>query len=179
MPYATVYESFDIEERVDGVTYLGDAQDMSAIASAQYDALLASELLEHLPCPEAALSEFARVMRPGGVLILTVPFLSRLHEEPHDYFRYTEHGLRLLLRRHGFLVGEIVPIGSVFGFVGHQISSALVIGTWRLPIVRELVWLLNGALVVLPCRLLDKLSGLSRKLPAGYVVVARRHVPTS
>jgi len=173
-PSVTSYEGMDVEARTAGVTYIGDAQDMNQVMAKSYDFVLCSEVLEHLPRPEAAIAEMARILKPSGQLLLSVPFLSRLHEEPHDYFRYTEHGLRALLERHEFEVREIVPIGSVFSFLGHQISTLLIAGTWGMPVVRELAFGVNAALIVLPCRMLDRLTGLARKLPAGYVVVAKR-----
>jgi len=173
-PGVTSYEGMDVEARTAGVTYIGDAQDMSQIMAESYDMVLCSEVLEHLPRPEAAIAEMARILKPSGQLLLSVPFLSRLHEEPHDYFRYTEHGLRALLERHEFEVLEITTIGSVFSFLGHQISTLLVVGTWTVPVVRELMFGLNAALIALPCRLLDRLPGLARKLPAGYVAVAMK-----
>jgi SAM-dependent methyltransferase len=178
-PSVTAYEGIDIEARTTGVLYIGDVQDMDQIATASYDVALCSEVLEHLPRPESAVAEIARVLKPAGQLLLSVPFLSRLHEEPNDFFRYTEHGLRTLLTRNGFVVVEIIPIGSVFSFLGHQVSTVLLAATYTVPGVRQLVFALNAALVVLPCRLLDRLPGLARKLPAGYVVLATKRQPSS
>lgn len=181
MPYRAViiplvrsYDSLDVEARAPGVTYLADIQVMPEVPDSRYDTVLCSEVLEHIPRPEAALAEIHRVLRPEGRLLLSVPFLSRLHEEPHDYFRYTEHGLRELLGRQGFVVEEVTPIASVCSFLGHQISSLLVAGTWRIPVLREIAFVLNLIAVVLPCYWLDRLVMPRRKLPAGYVAVAVR-----
>jgi hypothetical protein len=108
------------------------------------------------------------------VLLLSVPFLARLHEEPHDYFRYTEHALRAMLTSAGFGVEEIVVIGSVFGFLGHQISSLIVPATFGLPVLGQLAFGLNAVAVVLPCRLLDRILPARRRFPLGYVLVAHR-----
>lgn len=167
-------DSIDLEQRGEALTFVGDIQDMAAVLSAGYDTVVCSEVLEHLPRPEAALREMARVLRPTGRLIRSAPFLSRLHEEPHDYYRYTEHGLRELLTRTGFDIVSVRSIGSVFSFLGHQVSTLLLSMTWPIPVVRDVVFLLNALLIVVPCRMLDRISGLAHKLPAGYVVVGQR-----
>jgi len=95
------YRGLDREARVDGVDYIGDIQDLREIKTASIDTVMCFEVLEHVPDPARAMSELSRILKPGGVLLLTVPHLSRLHEEPHDYFRYTNHGLRTLCERSG------------------------------------------------------------------------------
>lgn len=76
------------------------------------DTVLSTELMEHLPDPRAFLSEVARVLRPGGAFILSVPFLEPLHEEPRDFYRFTPYSLRLLLAEHGFEVRELWARGG-------------------------------------------------------------------
>jgi len=61
------------------------------------DHVLSTQTLEHLCEPGTFLREAARVLRPGGTLHLTAPQCFRLHQEPHDYFRYTRYGLVHLL----------------------------------------------------------------------------------
>jgi SAM-dependent methyltransferase len=56
---------------------------------AVFDAIKATELLEHVPDVARALGECRRVLRPGGHLVITAPFLERLHGDPGDYSRYT------------------------------------------------------------------------------------------
>lgn len=74
------------------------------IADASFDAVLCSQVLEHVFNPEAFLGEIRRVLRPGGRLLLAVPFLWDEHEQPRDFGRYSSFGLRALLERSGFEV---------------------------------------------------------------------------
>jgi len=73
---------------------------------ASFDGVLCSEVLEHVFTPEEFLGEISRVLRPGGRLLLTVPFVWDEHEQPHDFARYTSFGLRAVLERAGFAVDE-------------------------------------------------------------------------
>jgi SAM-dependent methyltransferase len=66
------------------------------------DLVLATETLEHVLEPQEFLAEAQRVLRPGGNLLLTVPFAARWHYIPHDYWRYTPSSLRWLLEGAGF-----------------------------------------------------------------------------
>ena len=63
---------------------------------ASFDTVLCTQVHEHVPRPWLADCEMARILRPGGVLILSCPQYWVLHELPHDYFRFTPYGLRVL-----------------------------------------------------------------------------------
>lgn len=63
-----------------------------------FDVVVAAEVLEHCHHPRAALANLGESLRGSGRLILTVPFVFPIHDAPVDYFRYTRHGLELLLR---------------------------------------------------------------------------------
>ncbi|HEX5924238.1 MAG TPA: class I SAM-dependent methyltransferase [Baekduia sp.] len=80
--------------------------DVWPVEDASVDVVLATETLEHVPDPAAFLAEARRVLRPGGRLILTVPFAARWHYIPHDYWRYTPSSLRNLFEAAG--LGDVV-----------------------------------------------------------------------
>lgn len=180
MPYrddleavASSYASLDIEPRADGLDFQCSVTDMAPVPDATYDTALCAEVLEHVAEPGLAVDELARILDRGGRLIVTVPFLARLHEEPHDYQRFTEHGLRRLLTERGFDVERIDRTGSVASFLGHQVSTATVGATFHIPVIGRLIWAINAAFVVAPSRAVDRLLGpLGRRLPLGYVAVA-------
>lgn len=82
-------------------------------ADATVDTVLLLEVLEHLRHPAQALSEISRVLRPGGKLLLTLPFLYPVHDAPHDYQRYTAFGLVRDIERAGLLPDVPAPtLGS-------------------------------------------------------------------
>lgn len=84
----------------------GDAQKLP-LADGCFDAVVCSEVLEHLPHPTAALAEARRVLKPGGKLLLCVPFLFRIHGDPVDFGRYTDHFWRVKLAEAGFDAVEV------------------------------------------------------------------------
>jgi SAM-dependent methyltransferase len=71
------------------------------------DTIVSFQVLEHLPEPDYFLSECYRVLRNGGTLFLTVPFMWHVHEQPYDYFRYTRYGLQYLLEKNQFTYVEV------------------------------------------------------------------------
>lgn len=106
-----------------GLDVVGDLLRLP-LADGRCDAVLCTETLEHLIDPGAFLREAARVLRPGGRLFLSAPLQFREHQEPHDYFRFTRHGLRLLLDRAGLRAESIEPEGGYFRFLGDKIQPA-------------------------------------------------------
>ena len=74
------------------------------LPDASFDGVLCSQVFEHVFNPEEFLGEICRVLRPGGRLVLTVPFVWDEHEQPHDFARYSSFGLKALLERNGFEV---------------------------------------------------------------------------
>lgn len=78
-----------------------DAMDMKVIPDASFGSVVCIELLEHVEEPERVIREIHRILRPGGLLILTVPFAVMIHERSNqtDYWQFTPSGLRYLLQK--------------------------------------------------------------------------------
>ncbi|MGH1398892.1 MAG: class I SAM-dependent methyltransferase [Alphaproteobacteria bacterium] len=77
---------------------VGDICDLKTIKDDSIDAAFVMEVLEHVKDPFAAMKELKRIVKPGGQLILSTPFIFPIHDAPHDYFRYTKFGLQHLLK---------------------------------------------------------------------------------
>jgi SAM-dependent methyltransferase len=69
-----------------------------------FDGVLCSQVFEHVFTPSEFLAEIHRILRPGGILVLTVPFVWDEHEQPFDFARYSSFGLKAVLERAGFTV---------------------------------------------------------------------------
>lgn len=78
---------------------------MLPFADDSFDLVICCEVLEHVREPSSASREIFRVLRPNGKLVLTAPFVYPIHERPHDYFRFTKFGLRMLFE--GFSSVEV------------------------------------------------------------------------
>lgn len=80
--------------------------------NATFDSILCNEVLEHVFNPDEFIKEIVRVLRPGGTLLLTVPFVWDEHEQPYDYARYSSFGLRALLEKQGLKVTQHKKLGA-------------------------------------------------------------------
>ncbi|MGR9091234.1 MAG: methyltransferase domain-containing protein, partial [Gammaproteobacteria bacterium] len=82
-----------------------------SFADDSIDHCLLLDVLEHIPDPERALGEIARVLKSGGTLLLQVPFLYPVHDAPLDFQRWTQFGLTRLAGKYGFRVERESALG--------------------------------------------------------------------
>jgi len=169
---AASYESLDLDPMAGITHHVGDLQAMP-LPDASYDTVVCTQTLHHVPDAGAALAEMARVLRPGGRLILSAPHLAWLHNEPHDYLRFTEHGLRRLLARAGLEPVRVEPVGGLLCFLAYAPSTVLLAAVWRVRPLFRAALALNSAAIRLVLWL-DRVIGVPRLYPANYVVVARK-----
>jgi SAM-dependent methyltransferase len=147
------------------------------------DTLLAVEVLEHVPDPTRCAAEFARVLRPGGKLLITVPFSAPRHQLPFDFARFTPEGIRGLLERNGFEIelfeargNGAIATGAMlshfflrnFGARGVQSDGSVQLSRWRAPLVLPFV-----ALSQLSFAFFARFTHDS-SLSLGYAIVARK-----
>jgi SAM-dependent methyltransferase len=127
----------DIERRSSVVLpFVGlDAGRALPFRDASFDTVIVSDVLEHLPTPDLAVREAARILRPGGALIGNTPYLYWLHEEPYDYWRPSRHALEHTLLAAGFVGLDIEVLGGsvevVTDLVAKHVAAA---AGWARPI---------------------------------------------
>jgi ubiquinone/menaquinone biosynthesis C-methylase UbiE len=96
------YESADFmqvdKEYAPDITYVGDLSSI-AVEDSRFDMILMTQVLEHLPEPMTVLREMRRVIKPGGQIWASCPFYYEEHEQPYDFYRYTQFALRRMFTR--------------------------------------------------------------------------------
>ena len=84
----------------------------------EFDTIILSDVLEHIPEPMGLWREMSRILAVGGKLLMNVPFYYPIHSAPHDYYRYTEHALRRFAEEAGFKVVLLKPMGGTPEILG-------------------------------------------------------------
>jgi SAM-dependent methyltransferase len=167
---------------VDNVQVFGDARRLP-FADATFDTVASFEVLEHIDSPEMVVAEMARVAKPGGRVLLTVPFAAPHHQLPFDHWRFTRPGLEGLLARHGLRVELLEGRGNFASTTGATISHFLlrtfgarsfhhdgsaILSRWRAPFILPVI-----AVVQMISAALERATA-DDAFPLGWIVVARK-----
>jgi len=111
--------------------------------NASFDTVILNQVLEHVFNPDEFLGEINRVLKQGGGLLLTTPFMWDEHEQPHDFARYSSFGLRHLLETHGFRVVEhrksVADVRVIFQMINCYIHKS--VNLWN-PYLKLIAWVL-------------------------------------
>jgi SAM-dependent methyltransferase len=167
-------EDFGMRENPDIVAFDGRA---IPFPDASFDAILCTEVLEHVEDPAGLVAEMLRVLRPGGTLLATVPFSARVHHIPYDFHRFTSFRLAALFK--DCVDFEVQERGDDLAVIANKLivvamrlarPRPLVALLWRAPL---LLLLLPFVLIALLVAHLSLLFGWgSRMDPLGYGVKA-------
>jgi SAM-dependent methyltransferase len=170
-PQIITFDRFRVQAGLDSI---GDLHCLP-FAAESFDSIFCSQVLEHVAHPDRVISEMARVLNTDGILLLSVPHLAYLHNEPYDYFRYTEFGLRVLLEDAGLTVEEVRWSGGLLSFLGHIPSTLLVNCCWGIKMIRPLIlganWMWSRTIAWL-----ERNDHRPRRYALNLVVVARKKV---
>jgi SAM-dependent methyltransferase len=127
----------------------------------EFDTIICNEVLEHVFEPNEFVIELNRVLRDGGTLVLTAPFVWDEHAQPYDYARYSSFGLRHLLRKHGFDIDAHVKTLGNFAMLCQLVNAYI----YKVTVTRyPLLNLLLVALFMAPISAFGLLAG--RVLPS-------------
>ncbi len=132
--------NYDIQPGISGAI-TGSLAKMP-FAPDSFDTIFCNAVLEHVPAIDRVMQELTRVLKPGGMMIVSIPFLQPYHQCPTDFRRYTREGLVELGELHGLTCKEILPVHSItqtLGWIAWEWAKEK--GRLRMVLVFPLVWL--------------------------------------
>jgi SAM-dependent methyltransferase len=158
-----------------GVDVVADIHSLP-IADGSYDAVFCTGTLEHVADPHQAVRELYRVLKPGGIVHIDVPFIQGYHADPTDYWRFTRDGLKLLCGRF-----EEIDSGT---YIGPSCGVVWIVrewaNSWSSNRVISNLLLIPVALMTAPFRYLDYfLIASKRSHHAASAVFFRGRKPAS
>ena len=158
------------------VDILADLNAPLPIQSEVADTVMSLSVMEHLCAPQVFLDEAHRILRPGGLMVLQVPFMWQVHEAPYDFYRYTRYGLQYMFEKAGFTDITIYPqtgFWAMWTLKFNYQTTRLIRGPW--PIRMAMALLMRGiwALDQRVAPWLDK-YWKGEGETAGYFVMARK-----
>lgn len=104
------------------IDYLGDIWSIDEVENS-FDAVLCTEVFEHIPYPAETVKEFSRLMKPGGKLIITVPSNCLRHFDPYFFYTgFSDRWFEKFLPEHQFEIDEIVPVGDYYSWLSVEIA---------------------------------------------------------
>lgn len=161
------------QHRNEYLDYEGDITKKLPFNDGEFDTIIMSDVLEHIPQPEKVWQEMSRILAPNGKVLINTPFYYWVHEPPYDYYRYTEYAFRHFAELTGFKILLLKPTGGtpeiLADILAKHLQAAPLIGR-SLAIVIQYI---TGALI--RTGLGRKLSEeTSKKFPFGYFLVAEK-----
>jgi SAM-dependent methyltransferase len=134
-----------------------------------YDAIVCTQVLEHVEYPQKVVSELYRVLRKGGTLFMTVPQGWGIHQEPYNYYNFTKYGIMSLLKNAGFRHFTIRPNGGYFWNLSAIIKFNELLGRRNpLRIIEYPITNILLPLILFPLDVFDR----KKKWTLGYLVEA-------
>lgn len=168
-PYITQHVGIDHNEMFHGrsnVDIFADAYNIP-VPDGSFDCVLLTDVLEHLENPQSAFVEMARILKQGGSVILSVPHLHHLHEQPRDFYRYTKYGLEYLAGQAKLVTAEMKPIGGLLSF-GMQEIAYLIYFPANIKILKPLQIILMNVFCLIGW-LFARIDPTNERLPTAYV----------
>lgn len=125
-PFRDLYERFDLVsvdwQKQEIVDVVADLDDRLPFGDGIFDMVTSTNTFEHL-YTDNALFDSMRILKSGGWIIGTTPFLIAVHQAPHDYYRFTKFALERKLKDAGFVNVRVEEIGSAYDVVWHNLRQ--------------------------------------------------------
>ena len=146
-----------------------------------FDGVICTEVLEHVPYPDRVITELARILKPGGVLVITAPFTSGTHMAPYHYCAgFSPYWYQHFLAQAGLQLESCRPNGGFFRLYGQESRRFLYMLTPKNRLARLCFLPLKAVLAIwfrllvpLACHYIDRFDPEPEQT-AGYMVIARK-----
>ena len=163
-------------EAGDGIDFVGSVENIP-FDNNTIDLIVTQEVLEHVRDPFQAIDEISRVLRPGALAYIQIPFTIGFHGCPQDYWRFSHEGMEELANIGGLIVEEIdMSVGPAVGF--YRILVEFIAILFSLP--SRLLYRpfkLSASIIFYPIKWLDPVMRLSieaHRIPGGYFMICRK-----
>lgn len=163
-----VIQTVDVVRRPGTDFVLDISTERVPLPDGSQDYVFLFNLLEHVNAPAAVLAEAHRLLRAGGKLLGTVPFLINVHPDPHDYARFSGEALRELFAQSGYAIEALEPIGRGPFLAAYEQLDMLLWSPAHLAFV-PLVWGLDALLA-----LMKPSIDFRARFPLAYNFVVRK-----
>ncbi len=153
-----------------GIHVVCGLEDGLPFKDASADIVLLTNLLEHVREPNALLQECHRILKPGGVIIGTVPFMIQIHQRPYDFYRYTQMNLEYMLHKHAFKNISVIPVNNSYALLFNVSTSFFtsVIRNAKYTLFYRMLWKIVRITFAVFRRFFEKRSSDSDN-PLGYL----------
>lgn len=153
--------------------YISDLNKSLPIEDNIFKSIILSDVLEHIREPYNLWLEMYRILAPGGILMMNVPFFYWLHEEPYDFFRYTKHALNYMAEKSGFEIIKLEPTGGapeILADIAAKLTKKLpFIGAFGAKTIQKITWFF------IKSNFGKRIStSTAQTFPLGYVLIAKK-----
>jgi len=140
------------------------------------DAIICESVLEHIKNPWAIIQEIKRILKPDGIVYLSIPFIAGFHSSPDDYYRWSKEGLRELMRQ-GFQEEEIGvrngPTSAMLSIINEWLSTIFSFGLKPIHQVLLIILTIITFPLKIPDYFISKLS-TSQNIAFGFYYIGRK-----
>lgn len=156
------------------IDYKGDIWSIDE-DSEKFDVILCTEVLEHVPFPNETIKELARLLKVGGIMIITAPFSSSPHMTPYYFYSgFHENWYLMIAKKNNLKVSEISENGNIYNFIGQELNR--VANIQENSFIRFLLKIYFRFFSISILNLMSRYGKKQSLLPFGYHVVMKKRL---
>ncbi len=174
-PFRDLYSRFNLTsvdwQKQEIVDVVADLDDTLPFDNDIFDIITSTNTFEHL-YTDKAIFDSIRILKKGGWIIGTTPFLLAVHQAPHDYYRFTKFALERKLKDAGYLNIKVVELGSAYDVVWHNTRQMFMKGFDQNPVMAKISWNVLKMYWFIFGKFLSKIE--NKNMSLGYMFYAQK-----